>query len=75
MKENLISWLKTNKWLVAGLAIAILNPLPSGIILGIVMLTEEKLVKAGRITLIVSVALVIILLLVAFLLPSFPQRR
>lgn len=67
--EKVTEWLKQNKWLVAGLAIAILNPAPSGVILGIVLLTEEKLVKTGRIILAVSVILVVVLTLLVFFTP------
>lgn len=66
-KEDLVNWLKSNKWLLAGLAIAVLNPIPSGVILGIVMLTEEKLTKVGRIVLTASVILTIVTFLIIFL--------
>ncbi len=72
MGENLISWLRQNKWLLSGLVIAVLNPLPSGVILGIVLLTEEKLVKTGRIVLAVSVLLVVVTFLIVFLFQRKP---
>jgi len=36
MKGEILVWIKNNKWLVAGLVIAVLNPVPSGVILVIV---------------------------------------
>ena len=72
MGENLIFWLRQNKWLLSGLVIAVLNPLPSGVILGIVLLTEEKLVKTGRIVLAVSVLLVVVTFLIVFLFQRKP---
>jgi len=70
MTDKILAWIKSNKWLVTGLAIAVLNPVPSGVILGVVMLTEEKFKKTGQLVLIVSVVLVII----SFLILIFTQR-
>lgn len=69
MTDRLFSWVKANKWLVGGVVIAILNPIPSGIILGIVMITEKDLSKIGRIVLAISALLVIITFLIFFLAP------
>lgn len=71
MMDKIIDWIRDNKWLVAGLVIAVLNPLPSGVILGIILLTEERLAKTGRIILAVSVLLIIVTFLIVF----FFQRR
>lgn len=43
------------KWLWTGLIIALLNPIFSGLILGVVFLSEPQLKKQGRIVLVVAV--------------------
>lgn len=45
----------SKKWLWAGLAIAVLNPILSGIIVGSLYLTEPGLKKYGRTILVVAV--------------------
>lgn len=67
MTDRIIDWIKENKWLVAGLVIAILNPVPSGVVLGIVMLTEERFNRVGKTVLGVSVILVIVIFVIALL--------
>jgi len=46
---------KSKKWLWAALAIAILNPIFSGLILGVLYLSEPSLKRYGKIVLGVSV--------------------
>ncbi len=69
MTNKAFVWIRDNKWLVAGVVIAVFNPIPSGVVLGIVMLTEEKLAKIGKIVLAISI------IVVTFLIFIFLQDR
>lgn len=69
MTDKILTWIKENKWLAAGVIIAVLNPVPSGVILGIVMLTEEKLKKTGQIVLGICAIVIIVTFVIFFLVP------
>ena len=69
MTDRIFSWIKANKWLVGGVVIAILNPIPSGVILGIIMITEKDLSKIGRIVLAISILLVVVTFLIFLIAP------
>lgn len=53
--EEKITLSSKKKWLWLGVAIAILNPIFSGLVLGIGLLTEPQLKKEGKIILIISI--------------------
>jgi hypothetical protein len=55
---------KKTKWLIAGLVCAFFNPIPSGLLIGYCLYKERGLKKEGKITLIVS-AIIAIMVLIA----------
>lgn len=55
-----------NRWFYGALAVAVLNPIFAGLILGILMIREPGLKKEGRIVIIFSLAWGIVALLLAF---------
>lgn len=55
MKEEKISLTSRKKWFWLGITIALLNPIFSGIILGIAFWTEPDLKKESRIILGISI--------------------
>ena len=54
-KEEKISLTSRKKWLWLGVAIAILNPVFSGLIIGLAFWTEPELKKEGKIVLAVAI--------------------
>jgi hypothetical protein len=54
-KEEKISLTSRKKWLWLGVAIAILNPVFSGLIIGLAFWTEPKLKKEGKVILAVAI--------------------
>jgi len=54
-KEKKISLTSRRKWLWLGIAIAILNPVFSGLIIGLAFWTEPELKKEGKIVLAVAI--------------------
>jgi hypothetical protein len=53
--EEKITLSSKKKWLWIGIVIAILNPIFSGLVLGIAFLTENQLKKEGKIVLAVAI--------------------
>ena len=57
--------MKINKWLLLGYIATIFNPVPSGIVAGLVFFTEKKYKNHGAIMLIVSIFLAILEIVLA----------
>lgn len=60
-KKDKISISSKRKLFIAGIIIAILNPIFSGLIMSFVFLTEPKLKKEGKILLLISFVWAIVL--------------
>lgn len=55
MKEEKIKITSRKKWLALAIAIALLNPVFSGLIIGFAFLSEPELKKEGKIVLAITV--------------------
>jgi len=55
-----------NRWFYGAIAISIFNPIPCGIIMGILLLREPNMKQEGRTTLIFSLLWGLIMTLIAF---------
>ena len=60
-KDNGVEISSKKKFFIAGIIIAILNPIFSGLVISFVFLTEPKLRKEGKIILVISFAWAIVL--------------
>lgn len=60
-KDDKIEISSKKKWFIAGIIIALLNPIFSGLVMSFAFLTEPKLRKEGKIILVISFVWAIIL--------------
>lgn len=60
-KDDKVEISSKKKWFIAGVIIALLNPVFSGLVMSFIFLTEPKLRKEGKILLVISFVWAIIL--------------